>query len=230
MVKYALVSDLHLDTYTMQESHDVLSSIKQQCLDQNIDVLLIAGDIHPYPGVRSWVFNQLKDIPVVCHCLGNHDYYGGELHNSFGCVHGKDKILHATLWTDTSRIQQGVLNDHYQIKNFSNDRTYAYYQHNLQYFVEHQENTKIIMTHHCPTQGAVDPLYKGDMYNDYFVNHLDETYISQFNDLQYWVYGHTHWKHEFTQYGVKFICNPLGYPGENYTDVKDYKVMTFETT
>ena len=33
--------------------------------------------------------------------------------------------------------------------------------------------------------------------------------------MQYWIYGHTHTETEHEIDGVKCICNPMGYPGEN---------------
>lgn len=33
--------------------------------------------------------------------------------------------------------------------------------------------------------------------------------------MKYWIYGHTHTEMEYEVFGVKCICNPMGYPGEN---------------
>lgn len=33
--------------------------------------------------------------------------------------------------------------------------------------------------------------------------------------MKYWIYGHTHVEMEYELYGVKCICNPMGYPSEN---------------
>ena len=33
--------------------------------------------------------------------------------------------------------------------------------------------------------------------------------------IKTWIYGHTHTGSEVEYRGIKFLCNPIGYPGEN---------------
>lgn len=42
--------------------------------------------------------------------------------------------------------------------------------------------------------------------------------------MKYWIFGHTHDYREFEEFGIKCICNPLGYPSER----KDVKVNRIE--
>jgi hypothetical protein len=33
--------------------------------------------------------------------------------------------------------------------------------------------------------------------------------------IDYWIFGHTHTPMSETIHGIKFVCNPFGYPEEN---------------
>jgi predicted phosphodiesterase len=80
-----------------------------------------------------------------------------------------------------------------------------------------QENC-IVITHHQPSQTLIHEKYLTERmrpYNQWFACDLDELILSKKDNLQAWFYGHTHTPSETTIEGIPFLCNPIGYPGEN---------------
>lgn len=70
----------------------------------------------------------------------------------------------------------------------------------------------IIVTHHMPSYDFVAPQYKntGTM-NSGFASHCDYLFPKA---KKYWIFGHTHTPVCQDKDGIRFICNPVGYPGE----------------
>lgn len=66
-----ILSDLHLEFGDFKPP------------DLNIDVLILAGDIHVESGGIDWAKKYFKDIPVI-YVLGNHEYYGSSLPQHLG--------------------------------------------------------------------------------------------------------------------------------------------------
>jgi Icc-related predicted phosphoesterase len=69
------------------------------------------------------------------------------------------------------------------------------------------------MTHFPPILQSEHPKYAGDPYNPYFVNDLPDLVRELKPKL--WVHGHTHSAFDYEFEGVRVVCNPIGYPGEN---------------
>jgi hypothetical protein len=63
----------------------------------------------------------------------------------------------------------------------------------------------LVITHHVPCCSLVDPKFKDSPFNSGFCS-----FSSSLVKTRKWVYGHTHSRLNTD----KFVCNPLGYPGE----------------
>jgi predicted phosphodiesterase len=78
----------------------------------------------------------------------------------------------------------------------------------------------VIVTHFMPSYELVNPKWKTTSTNDlnyYFSASCDE--LIEFSEADAWVCGHTHDSFDVMLHGVRCVCNPMGYPGENnYTD------------
>ena len=109
MTRIALISDLHLeerkDPPLLGIPPGMLQVYGSLSLPRGIDadVMVIAGDTHPDPEVRSQVLAKIEDelgLPVI-HVNGNHDYYGGSFPNDLGDLITISEIRFAiaTLWT-----------------------------------------------------------------------------------------------------------------------------------
>ena len=52
-------------------------------------------------------------------------------------------------------------------------------------------------------------------YNQWFYCDMDEIIDRNKNKIKCWIYGHTHMPASNIINGTQFLCNPIGYPGEN---------------
>ena len=78
----------------------------------------------------------------------------------------------------------------------------------------------IMITHHLPSVDLIDPIYRTEKYNNY-----NQCYASNCNQLfkdpiKIWFFGHTHKDCDKDINGIRFLCNPIGYPNEN--KITDY--------
>lgn len=75
-MKYAFLTDIHLDCLTHEKLNDFLVA----CADPSIDHYLISGDIAQAPSVESFlkVMADAWDRPITF-CLGNHDFWHGSI-------------------------------------------------------------------------------------------------------------------------------------------------------
>jgi DNA repair exonuclease SbcCD nuclease subunit len=70
----------------------------------------------------------------------------------------------------------------------------------------------VVISHFIPCKELIPPLYMTSKINGCFYN----DWIDTIKDLSidHWIYGHTHTSTEEEIHGIKFHCNPLGYPFE----------------
>lgn len=82
MTKFKLLSDLHLEFYN-QKRHMVKDAPvwEPTPTDQDKDtVLLLAGDIHVGKKALPWIKDRCKQYKKVIYILGNHEFYGQQVH------------------------------------------------------------------------------------------------------------------------------------------------------
>jgi DNA repair exonuclease SbcCD nuclease subunit len=77
------------------------------------------------------------------------------------------------------------------------------------------KDVDIIITHVSPSvkKEHVSPEYRDGQLTGFFT--FDGREFLEYGSMKYWIFGHTHNAIEYESYGVKCICNPMGYPGEN---------------
>jgi predicted phosphodiesterase len=74
----------------------------------------------------------------------------------------------------------------------------------------------IVVTHTSPCVETLDPRFAGSYGNEYFHNPRMRKVMSEHRDkIAIWHHGHTHAFADKIVEGVRVICNPRGYPGEN---------------
>jgi hypothetical protein len=80
------------------------------------------------------------------------------------------------------------------------------------------ENTTlpiVILTHHLPSYELIDDKFKVigiNKFNQCFASDCSEFFKEP---VKLWLYGHTHKPKVAIINGIKFGCNPRGYPDEN---------------
>ena len=200
----------------------------------------------------DWASRNYKQVIV---CLGNHDFYGyydlatmpdgycldirpnvKAYYNSV--VHLPDvDIIVSTLW---SFIEPGIdfiversVSDFYRIKyeghrlnaqnfNAEHERCLAFIKQSV---TESKAKTKIVLTHHVPTQLCTVDEFKGSTINGAFTVELGD-YIAD-SGIDYWIYGHSHRNMDAKIGKTRIISNQFGYlshgePQNNGFDPKRY--------
>ena len=200
----------------------------------------------------DWASRNYKQVIV---CLGNHDFYGyydlatmpdgycldirpnvKAYYNSV--VHLPDvDIIVSTLWSfiepDIDFIVERSVSDFYRIKyeghrlnaqnfNAEHERCIAFIKQSV---TESKAKTKIVLTHHVPTQLCTVDEFKGSTINGAFTVELGD-YIAD-SGIDYWIYGHSHRNMDAKIGKTQIISNQFGYlshgePQNNGFDPKRY--------
>jgi predicted phosphodiesterase len=67
----------------------------------------------------------------------------------------------------------------------------------------------VVVTHHAPSRGSINPKYAGSLLNASFVSDL-EAQIARWQPAL-WVHGHTHDSYDYQLGNTRVVCNPRGY-------------------
>jgi len=237
-VRLRYFSDLHLEFI---KPHKIEKFIKQ--IPSGIDeICILAGDIgipyQPnYDAFMNYISQNFKKTFVIS---GNHEYYNKlktmQETNDFmkdyfqrfknisylnNCHEHYENncFIGTTMWSK-------ITNPEYKINDVYNIPLFDYIQYNqlhqssvnfLKNTLQENENC-IVITHHVPSPSLIDIKYKTERmlpYNQWFYADMDELIKEKKDKIKCWFYGHTHTKSNVTINGIPFLCNPIGYPGEN---------------
>lgn len=237
--KYAIVSDFHLEFRQNKEE-----TFWQTFPKTEADVIICAGDITslglPDSTVR-YHFEKLCDrFERVVYVPGNHEYYGtcpsdvahrlNLLEAEFSphlnilkagrtFTYNGQRFIGDTMWfVDKPEVHifRRMISDSFQIKElfpwcFTQSSVF------LNYLRDTVRPDDIVITHHLPTDYGTASHWKLSPTQPYFLNDAAKRYVDNPNTIKpkAWIFGHTHEKQHFQLYGTEFICNPIGYPGEN---------------
>jgi hypothetical protein len=135
-----------------------------------------------------------------------------ELYNGY-CFIG------STLW---SYIKDPIfsINDIYQIPKLDYVKYNSLNQKCVEFIKKEleQNDNCIILTHHLPSKKFIDKKYntiKDRPYQQWFYSDMDSVIDLYHNKIKCWFYGHTHTPSTYQLNDISFLCNPIGYPGEN---------------
>ena len=231
-------SDLHLEFIKPIKINKLLKKIPPG-LDE---ICILAGDIGNPHQINYDIFMKFisKNFKKIFIIAGNHEYYNTSesieetnvymknyfqnfdnisfLNNEYE-IYNNFCFIGTTLWSQISNPNYKI-NDVYNIPNFD------YIEYNKLNtlcvdFLEKtlQNNTKcIIITHHVPSNLLIDPAYKTlqwEPYNQWFCCDMDNIIKKHKDNIDCWIYGHTHKSSNVMISNIHFLCNPIGYPGEN---------------
>ncbi|WHZ11171.1 MAG: Ser/Thr protein phosphatase family protein [Burkholderiaceae bacterium] len=76
-------------------------------------------------------------------------------------------------------------------------------------FAEPWDGTTVVVTHHAPSTGSINPKYVGSPLNACFVSDLDERLRRWQPPL--WIHGHLHDSYDYRVGATRVLCNPRGY-------------------
>lgn len=224
MTRLGIVSDMHFEFRDRLEIEHVIDT----CNKAECDKLIIAGDIWPNSEFVGWFLSEMK-LPYFF-VPGNHDYWYKPIVDDF---HDEDGIVGACLWTNFDESPWIEQSSRYSLSDFSfvkedNTRIISdkmkemFYSQSKRIF---QSPSEIVVTHFAPSMMSVHERFKGDPFNVYFCNSLEEEILDSNKKL--WVHGHTHNSFDYKLGNTRIVCNPMGYPKER-PDVRTYKVKYVE--
>lgn len=229
MIKFTLMSDLHAD-FPQQ-------SIDYSKLEKHV---IVAGDTTNGLECLRFLGHKLRDTKghTVLACPGNHEHYANltsgrnieETEERFredfpgyvepdhfppvalrtGWYTVTDEVLWKSYMNDSRRmvVEAEEMNRRAQ-QDADAIRTY------LQWWKDVQAKG-IVVTHMAPCEETLDPKYVGEPSNEWYWNpFLRELLVEYREQILVWCHGHTHAACDKVVEGVRVLCNPRGYPGEN---------------
>ena len=76
-------------------------------------------------------------------------------------------------------------------------------------FTEPCSDVTVVVTHHAPSRGSINPKYAASLLNACFVSDLDAQIARWSPEL--WVHGHTHDSYDYPVANTRIVCNARGY-------------------
>lgn len=186
----------------------------------------------------DWASENYKQVIA---CFGNHDFYGyydlSSMKDGYarqirpnvtayynGVAHlGDIDVIVSTLWAhiepDKAYMTERSVNDFYRIMygnhklnadnfNAEHERCVRFIENAVK---ESTAKTKIVLTHHVPTELCTAEEFRGSTINGAFTAELTDMIATLGAD--YWVYGHSHRNINVTIGNTKVLSNQLGYVG-----------------
>lgn len=184
----------------------------------------------------DWASEHYQQVIV---CFGNHDFYGHydlttipekyckqirqNVHAYYnGVVNiGNVDIIVSTLWAyikpENAYMTERGVNDFYRIRyngyRLSSDTFNLEHEHCLQFVKkavsESSAQTKIVLTHHVPTELCTASEFRDSLINGAFTVELGN-YIVE-SGIDYWIYVHSHRNIDAQIGNTRIISNQLGY-------------------
>lgn len=184
----------------------------------------------------NWASEHYKQVIV---CFGNHDFYGYydlatipdgyckqirlNIHAYYNSVVHLDDVdvFVSTLWSHiepyNAYLTERGVSDFYRIKynghllssddfNSEHERCLSFVK---QAVAESKAKTKIVLTHHVPTQLCTAEEFRDSNINGAFTVELGD-YIAD-SGIDYWIYGHSHRNIDAQICNTHVISNQLGY-------------------
>ena len=222
-----------------------------------VETVCVAGNHLGYDSYKNFLFHQLlypydksnftleheiKNIQTYfkntnIHYLQNEYFkfndkilFGGTMYTNFelyGKQHKEECMYNAklhigdfeTVWIDKKNVRYVTPQDY--IKYFNT------FIRKLKKCIKETSEDIIVVTHFAPSRKAINEEYKNSDINPYFVTDLED-FINDNPRIKLWIHGHVHNSCQYKVGKCKVVCNPFGYLGENYKDVKDYKEVIVE--
>lgn len=228
--KYSLISDMHVNhpqlktPYELLEENVIVAGDTSNGLDglkflhkiqkKGHNVYAVDGNHEHYRNVNQGrtieettarfreVFPVITDIDDKLTLVNLNGWYPVEAPslwdnymNDCRCCYGADEEAGARAITNEAQFQAVFLDD--LLESFF-DRKF------------------VVTTHTSPCVETLDPKFEGEYSNAWYWSPFMRQVLERHSDkILVWNHGHTHSFNDQIVDGVRVICNPRGYPGEN---------------
>lgn len=234
-MKIQYISDIHLE---------FMSKIPKIKPDADI-LVLAGDIGYPFSGIyKEFLIDMNSKFKKVYLITGNHEYYNcgknkdysmeeieeqidriikkHDLKNICYLDHAYDdyegyRFAGLTLWSHIYD-KNYLINDFTEIKEMTVElynELYSMSSEFLDDIITDNSKPVIMITHHMPSYNLIDPQFRTEEYNKYNQCFASECEKYFKDPIKVWIYGHTHKSKETEINGIKFLCNPKGYPSEN---------------
>lgn len=231
-----ILSDLHLEYYFKLPHRPLYGK------DGTKGILVLAGDVgYPFAQHFAEFFRSMAQTwEHVLYTPGNHEYYSdhpkeqidqriAEVCGQWDNVHllNRDTVeidgqryIGCTLWSAPLREIKGKLNDFHHIQGCTIDTMTAWHEMDRQWLSHNIRTGDVVITHFLPLQNG--DLIANGLDSRYPIGPLDSYFGNTdmkplFDQAKLWISGHTHQPFDLTVGNTRWVCNPVGYPGENIT-------------
>jgi predicted phosphodiesterase len=234
-----IMSDLHLDC-----DEDKGLAFANSLSSENIDVLILAGDISCGENIPITLKYFCQKFNKVIYVHGNHEYYGAArkhiiswtfdalaensnliwLNNDIVEVDGV-RFIGSTLWFQTSAqdyLTSYNYNDFIFIPSFE-DWIFSESIASREFLQKNVSYNDIIISHFLPTKKSLYGKYKLNYLNNYYINDLEDLILDR--QPKMWVHGHTHQSSNYFLNKTKIICNPKGHDFDEPNLLFDNKLI-----
>lgn len=227
-MKFSLISDMHVDFPQNPTPYDKF--------EKNI---IVAGDTSN--GLLGLKFlNKLRNKEFDVYAVdGNHEHYKNVAQDrtvaqTMSAFHAENPSLYeiegipiigcngwypvSAEWTwyryqnDCRNILGDDAFEGKRVMNMLASMDYTFLKNQL----EKTNDKCIVVTHTSPCEETLNPEFEGSYTNEWYWNPLMPPLLEKYSDkILVWCHGHTHAANEAIVHGVRVVCNPRGYPGEN---------------
>lgn len=226
-MKFSLISDMHVDFPQEKTPYNLLEK-----------TVVLAGDTsNGLLGLKFLAKLKNKGFRVFA-CDGNHEHYSNkssgrssqDTTERFRQEYPNEGLLdlgvpivlvngwyHVTIEATWKRY----MNDsrHGNLSAFDVNRLAAEDANTVKRAVQRWANNGdkgVVVTHTAPCLETLDPRFEGQYSNEWYWNPFMRDILSDYGShIALWCHGHTHAPSDKVVEGVRVVCNPRGYPGEN---------------
>jgi predicted phosphodiesterase len=241
-MKIQVASDLHLEFPINREF------LLANPIEPTGDILVLAGDIANAQGTENKEYQEIVktwqgQFDHIIQIDGNHDYYRGTISraslkyktdlasnhvklNNEVVIKDNVRFICTTLWSNALNYSVDYIADFSAIRGYTPEKNRKIHDDCVEWLEDQLkldwDGPTIVVTHHLPSEQCVDPMFKGSPLNCCFAS--DQEYLMEQYQIDYWIYGHTHFHQDFTIGDTHLLCNPLGYVhvGENGDFRRDF--------
>jgi hypothetical protein len=232
-MKIRLLSDLHLEghkyyyEYAGEDIVVLAGDIHTQgrhdfILDQistAVQILFVAGN-HEYYGASFEIANEyFKELENK---YSNFKFMNNESVNIrdvefFGGTMFTDWELDNDAWTAKQRAKNGIADFTWIDKLERRWNPEDHLQEHLAFkdalvqWLAKPAEKRVVISHFVPHPEGSDQKFKGSFLNPYFLCDMRK----YMDNVNLWLYGHTHTSKDFMEGNCRLVCNPRGYGTEN---------------
>lgn len=237
-MKFSLISDMHVDFPQHKTPYDLLE-----------EVVVVAGDTSN--GLEGLKFlNKMRNKGHKVFAVdGNHEHYRNLSQNRtekettarfrednprycddindsgipIVMANGWYEVADEELWYDYMNDGRMAKLSGPEVTQLAIDEASSI-EERLKEWRDHQRKG-IVVTHTAPCMETLNPRFRGHYSDDWYWNKNMYPLLAEYSDqILVWCHGHTHVANEAVVNGVRVVCNPRGYPGEN----PNWKPLTIE--